>query len=142
MANPHKGEVSFDVDGVTYTLHYSTNAYCELEDLLGRGFGDIAMEMQSWSPPLGPDKKPLPETAEVAQKRIGKIKLSLMRAVFWAGLRDRHPDITVRQAGDLMSDMGGGGPVMEQVSRAMAAAMPDEAAGAGDARPRKPADQK
>jgi hypothetical protein len=142
MANKHKGEVAFEVKGVTYTLHYSTNASCELEDLLNRGSVDIALEMQSWSPPLGPDKKPLPETAEAALRRVRKIKLSLMRAVFWAGLRDFHPELTVKDVGNLMSEMGGAAPVMEKVNEAMAASIPDEEEKPADGRPPKPLRQK
>ena len=35
MGNPHKGDVSFEVDGKRRALVYNMNALCELEDALG-----------------------------------------------------------------------------------------------------------
>lgn len=84
MANPHRGEVSFDADGTLYTLHFSTNAFCELEAEMGVGLMQIAALL---------DK---PE----------KLSMQNLRLLFWAGLRDRHPDISLTDAGRIMDAFG------------------------------------
>lgn len=107
MANPLKGEMSFDAEGKTYVLIYSNNALVELEDQLDRGIVDISQEMTSWA------------------KQPEKIRLGLLRAVFWAGFIERHPEITVKMAGELMNKIGGVAKVTEVVSEAFARAFPD-----------------
>lgn len=118
MANPHRGEVSFDAEGAAYTLRYSANSICELEDLLNRSIVSVSEEMASWS------------------KDSLKIRMSLIRAVFWAGLRDRHPEMTIREAGELILSAGGILKAMEYISEAFSAAFPSEE-GNGAARPTK-----
>lgn len=108
MANPLKGEVVFEAAGAVYTLRWSTNAMCELEEASGRGLNSIVRELASWGPALGPDgRTPLPETDAQQQARTDRIKVSTVRLVFWAMLRDHHPGIDLRQAGDLMQHAGG-----------------------------------
>lgn len=41
MANPHKGEVGFKVDGKSYKLSFSANAICNLEDELGKTMAEL-----------------------------------------------------------------------------------------------------
>lgn len=125
MANPQKGEVSFEADGKTWTLRYSANALCELEDHLSRGVVDIASELQSWGPPVGPDGKSSGETPERAAERVKLIRLGTLRAVFWAGLRDHHPDIDIRHAGDLLVAAGGAMGGLALVADAFAQAFPE-----------------
>jgi len=84
MANANRGEVSFRVDGKEYTLRYSTNALCELEDKLDLGIHEIAQRL--------------------ANKET--LRLKMVRAVLWAGLRDHHPDLTIEEAGELVSKAG------------------------------------
>ena len=104
MANPHKGELEFDVGNRPYKLSFSINALCELESLLGDGVTQIAMLMTDPS----------------------KLKLTTMRALFWSGLRDHHGDITIAQAGDLM-DRIGLVKVSELVTKALTLSMPEGA---------------
>lgn len=125
MANPHKGEVEFTASGESYKLVYSTNALCELEDLTGRGFTDIILELQSWAPKFDEKGNPLPETQEQIEARAKKMRLSLVRAVFCAGLRDNHEKTTLKQAGDLMVSVGGLVPAMDLINRAFAVGFPD-----------------
>lgn len=66
MANPFKGEVSFDVGGTTYKLSFSANALAELEKALGRPIQSAQDEATQWS---------------------------TMRTVFWAGLTDHWPEV-------------------------------------------------
>lgn len=75
MANPHKGEVEFEVDGFRHVLSFSANALCELEVALGRDIDSVIESM-----------------------RTGKIKLADMRVMFWAALLDCRPEATMDDA--------------------------------------------
>lgn len=132
MGNPHRGEVSFDVAGKSYTLHYSTDAICALEEESDRGFIDISSEMLSWNPPLDGGGKAKEETEEQARVRVSRIRVSLVRMVFWAGLRDHHP-MSVKAAGELMADAGGLAAVLPLVWQGFERAFP--APESKDARP-------
>lgn len=112
MANPHKGELSFEAEGKTYTLVYTNNALVELEDKLDRGIVDLSLEMQSWA------------------KDPQKIRLGLLRAVFWAGFIEHHPDVDVRAAGELITKIGGVAKVTDIVGEALSRAFPAEVNGA------------
>lgn len=110
MANPHKGEVSFEASGKTWSLRYSTNALCELEDDLDRGIGDVIESLQT-SP-----------------------RLNMLRAVLRAGLSGHK--VNQQQAGDLIDELGFD-RTRELIGTAFARAFPPvEEAGDGE-RPRK-----
>lgn len=120
MGNSFKGEVSFEVDGKTYTLRYSTDALVQLEDKLDRGIVDISAEMMTWG------------------KTPSKMRLGLIRAVLWAGLQDHHPDIDIKAAGELITKAGGLAAIANLVGEGMALAFPSPET--KDARPpREPA---
>jgi hypothetical protein len=71
MANPHKGEVAFEAEGVHYTLRFSADAVCNLEEHFD---------------------KTLAEVGEIfANPKL--LRMKTVRAVFAIGLRDRHPDL-------------------------------------------------
>jgi hypothetical protein len=106
MNNEQRGEVTFDVAGVPYMLRRSWNSICELEGLTGRGFYAMMAELQTWGPPLDKNGKPKIETAEQSAQRAAKISVSTLRAVFCAMLRDHKPELSLRQAGDLMDAIG------------------------------------
>lgn len=106
MANPHKGEVAFEAGGRNYTLRFSADALCQLEDALGRGLIDILNEIAGWFD--------APE----------KIRFSFIRQVFWAGLRDAHPDIDVKQAGELLLAAGGAIAGLGMINKGLAQAFP------------------
>lgn len=112
MANPIKGEVSFESEGRQFKLVYNYNALCELEDLLGVGVNQIN--------DLLADTK--------------KMKLSTVRAVFWAGLREHHPEIDIRRAGEMITQLKV--PAIELVAKGLQLASPDpEAKGKGPQEP-------
>ena len=96
MANPHRGEVAFKAGDADFTLVYSTNAICELEDALNRGLNAIVADIE---------------------------KLSTVRALLWAGLRTRHPDTTMAGAGEII-DKTGVAAATEAIGRALNAAFP------------------
>ena len=79
MDNPKRGEVSFEYEGQKYTLHFSTNAICALEESLDQDIGSLLEAMESDKP-----------------------SMRLMRALFLAGLSDNHPDIGLPDAGKLI----------------------------------------
>lgn len=101
MSNPHKGEVEFTIDKKVYTLDYSINAMCELEDKLG---GSIIQIADLMSDPA-------------------KLSIKNARTLFWAGLRDHHETITETEAGRLMTDIGIA-QAMEMVGKAFTLAFP------------------
>lgn len=83
MANPHKGEVSLSVGDEIVLLSYSVNAMAEMEDELGMGVNEISALMQDAT----------------------KFRMSMLRAVFWAGLLDHRPGVTLPEAGALLSGL-------------------------------------
>ena len=67
------------INGINYNLIYGFNAVCKLEQLLGKNLSEIAQEL---------DK--------------GSFDVSLVRAIFWAGLVADNRNITVDKAGELL----------------------------------------
>ena len=101
MANPARGEVAFKVADAEYTLRFSTNAICELEDRLDKGLNVIVANME---------------------------RLSTVRALLWAGLRAKHPEVTMAQAGEVI-DACGMAAATEIIGKALTAAFPQAEAG-------------
>jgi hypothetical protein len=133
MANPNKGEVDVEIKGQQYRLAFTTNSICELEDLLGRGWFDIANDLASWSPPTHADGSPRVESADEIKRRIGRIRFSLMRSIFWAMLRENHADVTIKKAGELMQAAGDTGGALTLINRVFERSMPDaRGSGGGD----------
>jgi hypothetical protein len=64
-------------------MRFSANALCELEDLLDMGVNAVAAQLSN----------------------VESLRLKTVRAIFWAGLRDRHPKITLQQAGELVTEI-------------------------------------
>lgn len=81
MSNPHRGEVTVEADGRTWTLKLGANALIELEQQLG---GGLAEKLQD----------------EATSKVL------IVRSVIWAAARKHHPDITEERAGELIDDIG------------------------------------
>jgi hypothetical protein len=102
MANPHRGHVEIEADGKTYRLVFSTHALCCLEDATGLSVSVLGQQMAD-------------------------PKISLLRSMMWAALRDYHEDVSIRQAGDLM-DVIGIAESGEALGRAFVLAFPQEEA--------------
>ncbi|ARQ01884.1 hypothetical protein [Pseudorhodoplanes sinuspersici] len=113
MANAVKGEVQFEAEGVTYTIRFTVDAIVQLEEKTGRTFPVLAAEM---SDPL-------------------KVSMSLLRLIFWAALQDRHPDLDVKRAGELIVPAGGMTSALALVGLALERAFPE---GRSGGRPPKP----
>lgn len=84
MANPHRGSVALQAGDRAYTLSFSVNAICELEAELDKPVSEIIASIQ--------DPK--------------QLRLSSVRALVWAALRDHHEDVTVKDAGIITTDAG------------------------------------
>jgi hypothetical protein len=108
MANPHMGEVAVEIGGTPYTLVFNVNAICEIEDLLGRTWIDIARELQTWAPKTAANGKPAQETEAETLDRASRVDMRLIRALFWGALREHHDEVTLKQAGALMDGVQGG----------------------------------
>lgn len=102
MANTHKGEARLEVGNVVYTLVFSVNTICLIEEKLGRGFVRIGLDLQDQD----------------------KISYTVVRAMLWGALREKHKEISLEQAGDMIVDGGGFGPVLEKILEAFSAAFP------------------
>ena len=83
MTNPHKGDVSFDVAGKSYTLRYSHSALVKLENILGKGLMKVMVEITR------------PE-----EMRVGTVA-----ALLWAGLQKHHPTMSLDQVIDLLDEI-------------------------------------
>jgi hypothetical protein len=87
MANPQRGEVPLVVGDRAFTLVLDFDALCQLEDVLSAN-GQIV-------------------TAQEAIYHAMRSSLKYTRALLWAGLRRYHKDVSLVQAGELISDLGG-----------------------------------
>lgn len=105
MANVHKGEVSLDAGGTIYTLKFSANSICELEDQLQKPIAKIAAELGDGD----------------------TMRMSTARAVFWGALREHHPDVDIKGAGSIMTDAGVA-LALEKVGEAFRVTFPEQAA--------------
>ena len=114
MANKERGEVTVEADGKTYTLRFSIDAMCQMEDVTGKGVVAITQEF-----------------ADPA-----KIRMATARAALWAALHEQHPELTLMQAGELIPKAGGLQVVLNKVSEAILLAFPTTE---GTARPQKAA---
>ena len=108
-----KGEVIFEADGRSYTMLFSINAICNLEENLGKTINQISESLQNT------------ET----------MRMSLARSVFRAGLSDLHPKTTEKQAGEIITNLGFQ-PAMDLINKAFSLTFPSEE---GQENPPKPA---
>lgn len=113
MANPNRGEVALLVGDQEYKLAFSINAICELEDAMDMPVAKIADRLND---------------AE-------NIRMSLIRTVVWAALRDHHEDVSAKEAGRIASTVGVPA-VMEAIGKAFTLAFPEAQ---GKANPQKAA---
>lgn len=79
MANPVRGETTLQVGDKIYTLVLTTNAICAAEDATDKGIGKIIDDLT---------------------------RFSYLRALFWASLGENHPEVTLKQAGSMMQEVG------------------------------------
>lgn len=83
MGNKNRGDCELESGGKVYTLRYSTNALCEVEAILEKPFDQVLLDFAS-----------------------GKISMINTRAMFYSGLREHHPDLTITESGNLLDEVG------------------------------------
>lgn len=106
------GKHSFKAGSARYVLDYTPNAFCDLEDETG--------------------VDTLTFINRFAQAKGATMSFRDVRLLFWAGLIEEHPDITIREAGDIMRKLGAVDAALELAMKALAQAFPeveDDAAG-------------
>lgn len=100
MANKIKGEVGLEHEGKRYTMALDFNALADFEEEAGV------------------------DNAILAVQDPGRLGASKLRALFWAGLRQRHADMTLELAGQILSAN------LNKLGEAIATAFPDPEPGA------------
>lgn len=83
MANAKRGMCDLSVGGRTLRLLFDFNAICELEDALHEPFSDCAVRWQQ-----------------------NKFTMKEVRAMVWAGLREHHPEYSIKDCGALIQEIG------------------------------------
>jgi hypothetical protein len=104
MANKFFGEVEIESGGNKYKLRMDFNAMCEFEDVTGVNAMDAFADFEK-----------------------GKISVKNMRAMMYAFLKRHQPDITLDQAGEILSENMGA--LEAVVSAAMPSAKETEGLG-------------
>jgi hypothetical protein len=102
MANPHKGEIAFEAEGRSYVLRFSIDAICQLEAETNRGIVSLIGELQD------------PE----------KMSLTMVRRILWAGLQEHQPDLSLKDAGELIPAAGGMANLLVMFGKAFSASFP------------------
>jgi len=119
MANRARGELALVAGERTYTLRLTTNACCELEDYAGG---------RTW---------------DQVTAGINRGSLKDVRLLFWAALRDPHPELatddpsSLTAIGTVIDEAGGIRVVLSRlrVLLQLNADRPPEGAGAAEPRP-------
>jgi hypothetical protein len=106
MANPLKGEAEVTLDdGRKITMAFDVNAWIDIGDELGMEMPEILKALENKEKPPG---------------------LKFQRVLFWGGLRKHHPEMTLRDAGELMVEAAGA------LEKAMLGGMPQAEEGGGE----------
>lgn len=97
MANRFRGSSKLIVEDeeggkTTYELIFDANALVEFEEQSGINLGGI---IETFSDPK-------------------QMSMKFVRSMLWAGLQRKHPETTIEQAGDILSDAG-----MEEAMKAV-----------------------
>jgi hypothetical protein len=107
MANPLRGQATFEHDGETLTFSYTNEAFCLVEKVTGVSFFDTI------------------EAIQKAEADGLKPKITDMRALLWGGLQEYQPKFPLLQAGDMI--LRGETPVLTAMMEALNGAMPKAA---------------
>lgn len=112
MGNPVRGIVDVDAGGKAVRLQFTANAICDFEDREKTGFVEFLAKLD-------------------AEGASGKVRLSDMRKLIWAGMIEHQPEATLRDAGAIIDALGGPMKATDVLRSAIAAALPEsEDAGA------------
>ncbi|MBT9387020.1 hypothetical protein KM176_24480 [Pseudooceanicola sp. CBS1P-1] len=105
------GDYTFDALGRSWTLCFDFNALADFEQHSGRKAAAFLAEIETD-----------PEALSLAD----------MRMMVWAGLVQHHPEVTLREAGQIL------GEAPEAMMQALGAAMPEPSQDGAKALPGKP----
>ena len=100
-----KGVVTFSAEDQQYSLHYTMNAICALEEAADRPFTDFLSELEG-----------------------AGLSMRALRQLIWAGLTEFHPGISEMEAGEIATALGVPQMVV-QIEKALKAAFPDNKKG-------------
>ena len=106
MAKKIKGEVALKYEGKSYTLLLDFNALAEFEDAAA-----------------------VPNALETLNQGMGA---KLTRILFWCGLKGNHPDITLEEAGRILTDNA------DKLAEALSASFPGSKDGGEGNGPKAP----
>lgn len=101
------GESILTVNDRDYKLVFSFDALCVMEQITGMGMEEIWRALQA------------------------KPRLSLLRSIFYAGLKEHNPEVTERIAGELIG-LAGLPAVVAAIEATMKAAWPADKGGGGN----------
>lgn len=107
MANPARGSVALQAGDTAYTVSFSVNALCELEEAFGMSVQKIGSLFDD------PDN----------------VSMTNVRKLVMCGLHDHHEDVDEKEAGKIATDAGLQ-TCMDAISKAFQLAFPEAAAGA------------
>ena len=106
MANSVNGEVAFSVEGKDYTFRLDLNALCEAEEHVP-GIMEGGVKVKSFK---------------------------TVRAIFWAGLQEHHPGLSLKEAGRIAQAYGVG-EAGKLIGEGMKRSFPKAEGGEGADRP-------
>lgn len=106
MANPQRGEVPLTVGDRLFTMAFTFDASCQLEAACSTSDEYV--------------------TAHKAFRLALTGSHTHCRALLWAVLREYHAEITLKQAGELIKDMGGVEQFFAAILELDKASRPDE----------------
>jgi len=90
--------------GESHTLEFGYNAMCDAEEHFQRSLDEVFLELED-------------EASKFKHKKI-------IRGLIWAALQENHPDITVKETGKLIQEIGID-VVGEQLIKGLVLAYPD-----------------
>jgi hypothetical protein len=87
MGNAIRGTVTCEIDGERLELLLATNEWCELEDEFGKTTDEILAEF-------------------FKDTEAQKLKMQFLRRLFLAALSSSKPEMTLEEAGTIMTRLG------------------------------------
>lgn len=109
MANPHRGEVELKAGDKTYILRLTFNGICDLEQVLDMTSAEI----------------------DALVRNPAQVRSAHWRAILWACLRDKHPEVDLEGAGDII-DAVGPEVAVKAIYAALSTSQPEGKGGAGN----------
>lgn len=111
------GEQTFDAAGQRWTLFLGNDAQCAVEEHYNKGFFGVVADA---IPDIDPETAFAIGTAmssgkldglsiaavEKMQVAMRTMRLSVLRDLAWFGLREHHPDVTLRDVSRITDDLG------------------------------------